>query len=481
MRIAIVNPPRYKGIPVIREDRCEITEKSSVLPPYSLLQIASFLRERGHTCMFLDANEKDISLEDCRNWLRNSRCDVVLFRFTPTTFISDMTVADISKELSPSTLTIGICHTLSRVAPEVMTHAPNLDIFVTGDSYEEILDRLLSNQTEYEDFSAVPEITYRTLSGKVVTSEHSDRLKSDLDRLPLPAYDYISGGRYRHKSSPDAPYMIMTTARGCPFSCSFCTVRKSDVRMKSSSKVMEEIDHVVRRHGVRRLGFFDETFTIDRRRIVDICSGLAEKNYPLKWYCNTRVDCVDEDLLSMMAQAGCDGISYGVESGSQQILDSARKGITVDQARDAIIWTKDVGVKAYASFVLGLPGENSRTLAETRDFVRRVRPTGAQFNLAVPYPGTALHEIALSNGWIDSAYSWLELYQHSAHMRTAELTQTCLDNARINMYKSLFLNPWWLTTNVLHVLMNPSDIRMGLSYYADGLRGLLNDRMRHRH
>ena len=480
VRFALVNPPRHYGIPVIREDRCEITERSSILPPYSLLQIASFLIEQGHDVHFLDANEKNLTIVECNQWLARLSPEILVFRFTPTTFLTDTKLAESVKLINPSCLSIGICYTLNPVYREVMNELDSLDCYVLEEDYEHIIGRVAQAAEDRNRLAHVPGIAWRDSASGIHKNE-SRPCDDSLDELPMPAFDYVSEGRYLNKSLRKDNYFILSTSRGCPYSCSFCTMARTKVRMKSPDIVIEEITYLIKRLGTSRLSFFDETFTIDRERSLAICERLASCGYRLRWYCNTRVDCVDKELLNRMAEAGCEGISYGVESGSQRILDGAKKGTNVDEGRKAIAMTKASGITAYASFVLGLPGEDWETLNSTLDFVMSTKPNGAQFNLAVPYPGTSLYELALKKGWIEGDVPWLDLYQHKAHMRTEVLSQEDLEESRLRMYRSLYLNPGWIVENAKHIISGTHSLPIALDYYFKGLCGLMLRGMKHSH
>ena len=173
-----------------------------------------------------------------------------------------------------------------------------------------------------------------------------------------------------------------------------------------------------------------------RKEFYPSAKELKKENLKIEWYCNTRVNLVDQELLNEMYSAGCRGLSYGIESGSQKILDNSKKGTTIDQAEKAIKWAKNAGIKVYCSFIFGLPGENRHTIDETLSFIKRTLPTGAQFNVAVPYPGSELYKIAMENEWIDNDIDWRKMFQHYSVMRTDDLDYDDLEKARKKAYSS---------------------------------------------
>ena len=182
-----------------------------------------------------------------------------------------------------------------------------------------------------------------------------------------------------------------------------------------------------------------------------------------------------------MYAAGCRGLSYGIESGSQIILNNAKKGTTVEQAEKAIKWGKFVGLKVYCSFIFGLPGENCRTVEETIKFVKRTLPTGAQFNVAVPYPGSELYKIAVDKGWIKAGVGWGEMYQHDSVMRTDALSYKDLDEARKSAYRTLYFNPKWWLQNIWHTLNHPTDLPLATRYAAKIVNNFVFHKMVHAH
>ena len=470
MRVLLINPPRYNGIPVIREERCEITERYSVLEPYSLLQIGALLRQDKHNVSLIDANGFNLSFKGIENKLKEG-FDAIIFRFTPTTFDHDLKVASIAKEINPKIITIGLCFTLNTLSKEVMKEAKDLDIYLRKD-YEVVIKDVFSKELEN-----VGGITYRKGS-KIIINQDPIPIK-DYDSLPLPAYDLLPNLNPYFINTPiGKPFTIIYSSRGCPFQCIYCTVAGTTTRMRSEKSILEEIKFLKEKYKIKTVSFFDETFTINRKRVIEICKGLLGMN--ITWYCNTRANLVDLELLKLMKKSGCKGISYGIESGSEKILKNVSKGITVEQQAEGIKLAKKAGIKVYCSFIFGLPGENKETIKETITFVKKTLPTSAQFNVAVPYPGTKLYETAKENGWINRL-DWRSLYQDKSLMSLDQLTSKDLDKARKNAYKSLYFNPHWVIQNIFHVTKNPSDFTIASKYFIKIMNNYLIRRMKHAH
>ncbi|MCX7999842.1 MAG: radical SAM protein, partial [Leptospiraceae bacterium] len=189
----------------------------------------------------------------------------------------------------------------------------------------------------------------------------------------------------------------------------------------------------------------------------------------------------DPELLGIMYEGGCRGVSFGVESASQKILDNVKKGNKVSDAEKAIIWAKKTGIKVFTSFIFGLPGENWETIRDTIEFVKKTLPHSAQFNIAVPYPGTEFYNYVVENNFLLKNHSWEELMQHKAVIRTENLNPEELEKARKIAYRSLYFNPKWVIQNVWWIIKHPEDFSVGLRYYIKALKNYLVYKMEHAH
>lgn len=479
MKILLLNPPRFNKIPVIREERCEITERYSVLPPYSLLQLASILRRMGNIVDLIDANGLDLGWSKIERMLKMKNYDLLIFRFTPTTFDWDMRVAYLSKTIHPTAKTAGICWTLQSKPQEVLSESAYLDIYIRHE-YEVVVPELCKVLSEGKDISSVEGIAYR--ENNKIKINAACQINVDWDDLPLPAYDLLPSLKPYFINTPyGSPFTIIYSSKGCPYSCIFCTVRKTKLKIRSADSIMKELRYLKKHFNIRTVSFFDETFTIDKKRTIAISEKMKNEGLGIVWYCNTRVNLVDKKLLKVMYEGGCRGISYGIESGSQKILDLSKKMMTVRQAEDAIRWAKNVGIKVYCSFIFGLPGESMETIKETLNFVKRALPTGAQFNVAVPYPGTELFDFALKKGWINGEVNWKKFYQHESVMQTEYLSREDLNKVRKIAYRSLYFNPQWWVQNAWFSICHAYDLPIAIRYAKKIIRNYFVNKMQHVH
>jgi len=193
--------------------------------------------------------------------------------------------------------------------------------------------------------------------------------------------------------------------------------------------------------GVNNILFHSDTFTIDRGIVIDLCKKIVEAKLPLRWTCNGRVETVDAEMLNWMKRAGCFMIAYGLESGSQKVLDAVQKGFTIAQSEAAVRLTKASGIKVWGYFVVGLPGENASTVKETIDFAKRLPIDYVNFSVGAPYPGTTFHKQAKENNWLTSE-NWEEFDQnYSAIVDYPDFSHTDIEQAVANCYRQWYLRP----------------------------------------
>lgn len=220
-------------------------------------------------------------------------------------------------------------------------------------------------------------------------------LRTNLDELPFPARDMIDTFSYRrvdvmeYLGKPkNNCELTMITSRGCPYNCIFCSqqlMTESKCRFVSASRVLEEVEELISKYDVGRINFVDDMFTVDKRRLNEICKGL--KAFGVEWQCLTRADDLDLDMYKTMAECGCVGVTFGIESGSQKILDIAQKRITVEQNRKGIKIAKKAGLKVRSQLMVGLPGEDDQTIEETRQFILSAPSDVWSIHIFVPFPG----------------------------------------------------------------------------------------------
>lgn len=251
-------------------------------------------------------------------------------------------------------------------------------------------------------------LVWRDEQGIVVNADRP--LIHDLDDLPLPRHDLLPIKLYR-APLVGGPYSFIVTSRGCPAGCRFCIKHVSygtSVRFRSPESVLAEVEQLVGL-GVRAVNMYADLFTLNRDHVVSICQGLIERGLRIRWTCNSRVDFVDEEMLSLMKRSGCFMISWGIESGDEGMLRRMRKGITREQVIQALGWAKKAGILNWGYFIIGLPGETEESIRRTIDFAKRLPLDLVLFHIAAPHPGTPFFFEVVENGWFRPGTPWEEV------------------------------------------------------------------------
>lgn len=246
---------------------------------------------------------------------------------------------------------------------------------------------------------------------KLINGEISERIiygekVENMDSLPFPSWEDLIHRKYDWNAPFNLPDMYpcytMNTSRGCPFNCTFCSVKAiwgKTYRYMSAKRVAEDIERMIKHYGARSIYFREDHFTLNKNRVIDFCKILKEKGLKIKWMCETRVDNLDDyDYVKLMADAGCVMFYIGVESGSPRMLEYFKKGETTDQFEKAFGNARKAGIKTYASFVIKAPGETDHDLEMTEKFINRINPDYVGRNIYVGLPGSEIYDEIIKNG-----------------------------------------------------------------------------------
>ena len=276
------------------------------------------------------------------------------------------------------------------LAREMLAHHAAIDTVAIGESEQTFLE-LLQRLDRGESPLGIAGTAYRDAGGVVIAPERS--AIEDLDALASP-HDYFD----TH---------IVMTSRGCPWRCTFCGAEASwgrGYRAQSVGYVLDALERATARAPVKMIQIKDDTFTTNRKRVIEICRGIRERNMKLLWSCDTRVDVLGDELLREMRLAGCERLSLGVESGSQRILDAIDKKITVDEIVASSELAKKYGIKVRYYMMVGNRGETRGSFDETLRFLARAKPHQYIFAALSVYPGTRDYDEAVKQGWLDGEF-----------------------------------------------------------------------------
>lgn len=340
-------------------------------PPLELLNCAALLEKEGIPAEILDLNVKDHPLEYINNKIANAQ----------VAFISS---TSIDRWQCPHPERAGFISFVNSLKQKEK-------IYLMGAHATIYPDEIL-NQTGVKGIiKGQPEFAVLKVCKEEVHSKIIECPDVDLNAFPPPAYEKVDLDNYYYELLGKR-FALLETSRGCPFQCQFCfkAMYGNKVRKKSLEKIKSDIDYVIGKLKAKNVYFIDLEFTLDKKLVREVSKYIIEKGYKFNWCCQTRVDAVDYELLCLMKKAGCKLIHYGIESGSQRILDMIQKGIDIKDITTAVNLTKKAGIEVAGFFIIGFPGETEEEMMETISFATRLNLDYASFHPVIPYPGTGL-------------------------------------------------------------------------------------------
>ena len=460
LKVTLINPPQHTRYPQ---------------PPMGLALIAAILENARYQVSVVDANVLGLKPEEVPPLVKDA--DVVgLTAMTPTIGAA-ISIAHHLKQANPGlTIILGGCHA-TLLPEETLANAPDIDIIVAGEGDKTFI-QLLQALEERQAFEEVAGIAFRR-DGRVVTNQATAE-PVDLDSLPFLAYHLLPWQKYRpHPPHGQArPFGAIITSRGCPYHCSYCSkpIFGSKFRAQSPERVANEIVYHARTFGFKEIAFYDDVFTLNKKRAYAIADEIIKAKLKIDWTCETRVNLVDKDLLHHLKLAGCYAIAYGIESASPDILSTLHKDISLEQVEEAVAVTREADLQTIGYFMLGSPGETTETIQKTIDFAKRLKLDFAQFAITTPFPGTELYDIYIKGG--NSKIPWESFVYAGAGSSTIHsftsngLSRDELQKWVSKAYKKFYLRPSYLWQRVQR-MTSIGDLKVninGLSLLLDSIR-----------
>jgi anaerobic magnesium-protoporphyrin IX monomethyl ester cyclase len=411
-------------------------------PTIGLAYLAAVLQKEGHEVRVIDAPALHQTYSHIAQIIGSFQPDLVGVTAVSATFNSALQVAQIAKQANPKTLTVLGGPHVSIAEDQFLLQHPEVDFVVKGEGEQTIIElaRYAANRNA-SDPNGIEGIAFAK-NGQVTHTKNRACIQN-LDSLPYPSWQLFPLIKYRLFMKIGVP---MQTSRGCTSQCSFCTIPSmagNTYRARSPKSIVDEMQYVKANYHADYVTFTDEVFTYDKQHVAGICDEIAARRIKLPWDCQTRVDLVSPELLARMKAANCQCINFGIESGSQQILNATHKGTTVKQNADAIRWAKEAGLSVTVSLALGYPGETQETLMETIEFIRRTQPDDLYLFLATPFPSTQLREVVSDSGW-KMSQDW-----NTYEMQTASFDNPDIPFDQINKAREIFYNQLYSPAYIL--------------------------------
>ena len=429
--ILLVNPPTPDGDLWIRTQHRvgRRTREEMIWPQVSLAQMAALLHP-AYKVAIIDANAERMRWPEFTRRLEQYQPRYYLTQLTAPTLENDMYGCFLAKARGARTIAFGTHITPMPV--ETLRPYPSLDFGLYGEpdlTLRDLLDHLEGKLAErpaelqqifiksdpgYQpafhpdgtpDLAGIKGLVWRQGSQIIVNLPRP--FIAELDDLPIPMHELLPLQKYRMPLIK-GPFTFIVTSRGCTAGCTFCIKHVSyqyAVRVRSPRLIMEEMWQL-KRLGINNIHMYADLFTVSRDQVMELCQRMIDERINIKWTANSRVDYVDEEMLSLMGQAGCHFMSWGIESANESILRHAHKGIDIEKVERALRWAKRAGMLNWGYFIIGLPGETDETVRETIRFAKKIPLDIALFHVAAPYPGTPFFFEVVREGWFRPGTRW---------------------------------------------------------------------------
>jgi anaerobic magnesium-protoporphyrin IX monomethyl ester cyclase len=424
MKVALVSPPSEKG----KYEHMKLS-----VPKMGVGYLAAMLEANDVECSIIDATFERLTLDDVSLRLEEGKFDVVGISAMTSGIHSAGLVAREAKDKLPwCTTVIGGAHAIA-LPESTMTEFEFFDVLVKGEGEHTLLDlvRAIDENTSMDN---VKGIVFRK-NGQLCSTPDREWI-NNLDELPFPAW---------HKYPRRKTIYHVLASRGCPHKCSFCqTILGRRVRRRSPGNVIDEIQWLSEEFGADYFEFLDETFTASRVRADQLLDMMIERglNRKMNWHAQTRVDRVDKELFEKLKKAGCGQIEFGVESGNRKILDSIKKGITLEQVENAVLLARQAGLKVGCSFILGHPNETKETLQDTVDFAAKLNPDVISMGIMIPLPGTEVYRMATAGegNYIFKPTDWRDFIRFGGEgLELGDASRDVLEKFQVKAYLNYYL------------------------------------------
>lgn len=464
MKVLFVQPAlsgkeRYGGFAKMK--------KEYEYPPLSLCYLAAVTRKSGHETEILDFQVLDIPLEESAKMIASKKPDVVGITSTTVSIIHASELAKAIKKHGKNIFTIVGGSHLSALPKKTMKLFPSFDLGIIGEGEATIVEVLDALQKK-KKLSDINGLIVR--DGKSLKITPKREFIKDLDTLPMPAWDLLHDIRKYYNGQfyitfDERPTFGIIVSRGCIGKCTFCDkhIFGNNIRTHSPQYIMNMIKDLYYNYGKRHIFFIDDTFTMFRKQRMELFELIRKENMDITWSCNTRVDCVDEEMLNAMKRSGCTYVLLGVESGSQRMLDFMKKGTRLEQIEKAVKMARRAGLNVHASFMIGLPTEDRKSIRDTIDFAKKLDITSIQISIFSPLPGTELYDMLDKNGELTS--SWGKMSRWNVVYCPDGFTKDEIKKIHKSAYKEFFFRPKMFLTYA-KMIRGPRHMKVALRRFG---------------
>lgn len=385
MKVALVKPRAYHVA----------VSRGTVRLPLGLAYIASSCEAHGHEVKIFDSELIEGEIENLIDQIIDFEPDLVGITATTPLILAADSISKLLHEKNPNIKTIiGGSHVTH--LPEYTLQTSNFDAVCVGEG-EDVVPEYLSRLEKNESYEGIIGLLYKNENGEV--SGNSFKAQTKIHTTPIPARHLLDLSQYIDlPRGINEPQDAIFTARGCPEKCAFCISADEKLRIRYVDDVLKELDEIVFKYGTKFIIISDDTFTQHRRKTIELCKAIIEREYNIRYICQTRLDRVDPEILEWLVKSGCYAICFGIESGSDRILKSMKKDNDLEKIRQNVPMIKSFGFNMRATYILGWIDETEEEILETIKLAEEIDADENAFCIATPYPGTELWDEAVKRG-----------------------------------------------------------------------------------
>lgn len=422
-----------------------------ILPNLGLGYLATALRNRGNDVVYLDCLKEKVRSSKWEKILKTNSYDMIGIQMYSYTYDSVKSMLQIAKRINSNIITIIGGPHANAVPKETLENIKEIDYVIHGEgevAFPELVDVLKT--ISKDSLFSVPNLAWRNNNNQVQINKRL--FIENLDTLELPAWDLMDPRTYPHLShgllNREYPIAPIFSTRGCPFNCSFCSSHANmgnTIRKRTPSKVVDEIEFLVKEYGVREIHFEDDNFTFYKDFAAEVCQLIIDRKVKISWACpnGVRLDTLDAELLKLMERAGCYSFALGIESGSDRVLKLMKKGNSTEKMRQKIrLIAETTRIRMTGFLIVGFPGETEDDIRQTEKLVLEEPLHRVSASSFLPLPGTKIYENLVKEGKLPQKYDWNKLTEFEEDVfSVGSLSKKMILDSMRNMHLKFYLRP----------------------------------------
>lgn len=457
-KFLFINPPSPDNSIIIRDfNRSGRTSKERIIWPQTNLAYMAAMLGKNANVKIIDCIAENMKWPELLEIIKKEKPEYIISHVITSTSKNDLKLFKEVKKINSDIRTITMGPHVTALTKDTLNENPDLDFILLHEPEITFKELIETTEKKENNFDEIKGLAFRE-NNDVKINKKREYIEN-LNELPIPRHDLLPLNKYVFPFMASS-FTFVIPSRGCPYPCTFCRqpiMWDKKFRSRSPKSIIQELKFL-KQLGLKEFIFQSDTFTIDKKIVNELCQKMIDEKLNFRWSCNSRIDTVDRQTLEIMKKAGCWMIAYGIESGSQEILDKSKKEITLEQIREIINLTDSVGIKIYGYFIIGLIGETKETINQTINLAKKLPITFAIFHTASPYPQTELYNELKEKGWLTSE-KWEDIDQGtSTPISYPQLSADEINKGIIKAYRSFYLRPK-TTWNILKSLRRFRDFK----------------------